>query len=244
MRDLVGEIVDLLRRCTPDQRHQVFNLLRREFPIHPLEATWNTQAEVILEAIRRSPDITQRGVRGIVAEAVFSMDVVEPLLHQGWEALPIEGEQPYDVHLRDALGSVRIQIKMQRLTRGQPTTRRDYPGMYVVETQRTRTGQKQGASGEETVATRPYRFGDFDILAVSLHPSSGNWSSFLYTVASWLLPRPDDPRLLRVFQPVPRRPNADWTDDILQAVDWFRSGRVQTIGTADDSLPSQDPLGL
>lgn len=40
--------------------------------------------------------------------------------------------------------------------------------MYVVETPRTRGG-KDLTSGEDT---RPYRYGEFDILAVSMHPST------------------------------------------------------------------------
>jgi len=125
---------------------------------------------------------------------------------------------------------------MQRRTKGQPTTRKDYPGMYVVEKQRTRGGKRlrQGDNndgGEVAVQedTRPYRFGDFDILAVSMHPSTNVWTDFLYTVAAWLLPRPKEPQLLRVFQPVPPQPNDDWTDDLLEAIAWLRSGRSKKI---------------
>ena len=30
------------------------------------------------------------------------------------------------------------------------------------------------------LATRPYRFGEFDILAVSMHPSTNDWNRFMY----------------------------------------------------------------
>ncbi len=121
------------------------------------------------------------------------------------------------------MGDVRIQVKMQRLKAGIPmTANKGYkylPGeMFVVETQRTRAGKDQG--GQDT---RPYRFGEFDLLAVSMHPSTRDWSQFLYTVERWLLPRPGNPRLLLKFQPVPRAPNNCWTDKLLTAVDWFRS---------------------
>ena len=152
------------------------------------------------------------------------------------------GEQPYDVLLGDARGDVRIQMKMQRLTRGQPTTRRDYPGMYVVETQRTRSGTRT-TDGVVQEQTRPYRFGDFDILAVSLHPSTGDWSDFRYTVAAWLLPRPNDPRLLRVFQPVALQPNDDWSDDVGEAITWFRAAQPKAIRTQGTPVAQQGTLG-
>lgn len=76
---------------------------------------------------------------------------------------------------------------------------------YVAETKRTRGGVDSG-TGQKT---RPYRFGEVDILAVCLQPSTGNWKSFMYTVGDWLLPRPDDPTLFQVLQPVATAPNAD-----------------------------------
>jgi len=54
---------------------------------------------------------------------------------------------------------------------------------FVVETQRTRGGKDKKSNSD----TRPYHFGEFDILAVSMQPSTGNWNEFLYTVSSWLL---------------------------------------------------------
>ncbi len=95
---------------------------------------------------------------------------------------------------------------------------------FVVETQKTRTGKN--ADGE---ATRPYRFGEFDILGVSMHPSTGNWNRFMYTPAGWLLPRKKEDGLINVFQPVSNEPNDDWTDDFLTAVSWFRGGMKKTI---------------
>jgi hypothetical protein len=92
--------------------------------------------------------------------------------------------------------------------------------MYVVETQRTRGG-KNSQTGEKT---RPYVFGQFDILAVSLHPSTNEWGRFLYTVASWLLPTKDNPNWLQVLQPVAQQPDEFWTDDFLESVRWLRSG--------------------
>lgn len=92
--------------------------------------------------------------------------------------------------------------------------------MYLVETQRTRGG-KNSRTGEKT---RPYAFDEFDILAVSLHPSTKNWAHFLYTVGAWLLPTKGNPNCLQVFQPVAQQPDEYWTDDFLESVKWFRSG--------------------
>jgi hypothetical protein len=68
-------------------------------------------------------------------------------------------------------------------------------GSYVVEVQRTRTGQKDG------VSTRPYRFGEFDLLAVCMWPSTGDWHSFLYVPAARLIPDARDNNVIKTFQP-------------------------------------------
>ena len=106
--------------------------------------------------------------------------------------------------------------------------------LYVVEVQKTRTGVKTAGKslpGAETEVTataivtvkpRPYSFADFDILAVNMHPSSGNWRSFRYTVASWLLPRPSDASIIEIFQPVAATPNEVWTDDLPTCLQWFQ----------------------
>jgi len=71
------EILKLLEECSSEERREIFNHLRKEFPIHPLEADLNTQAEVILEAMARSSDLTMRGIRGIIAEAAFLVNVLQ-----------------------------------------------------------------------------------------------------------------------------------------------------------------------
>ena len=113
---------------------------------------------------------------------------------------------------------------MQRKERGEPKERN---GKYVVETQRTRSGK----NSETGLATRPYRFGEFDIIAVSMHPSTNNWITFMYSVGSWLRPRPTHPELLEVFQPIPHEPNEDWTDDLSTCIEWLRSGAKKTIAS-------------
>ncbi len=144
---------------------------------------------------------------------------------QGWREMPVEGDPPYDFLLQDAAGQVRVQVKMQRLKSHRPMLASEGykflpQDMYVVETQRTRGGRKPD-TGEDT---RPYRFGEFDVLAVSMHPSTSHWSGFMYAVCNWLLPRPEDPGLILKFQPVARNPNEVWTDDFEVCIGWLRSG--------------------
>lgn len=97
--------------------------------------------------------------------------------------------------------------------------------MYVVETQRTRGG----IDPQTKQQTRPYRFGEFDVLAVSMHPSTNDWSAFMYTVSDWLISRPEDAKLMRKFQPVAMTPDHNWTNDFNQCASWFRSGAKKKI---------------
>ncbi|HEX7296963.1 MAG TPA: hypothetical protein VF251_14510 [Pyrinomonadaceae bacterium] len=214
------ELIRLLATCSPEDRIEIFQILRKEIPIHSLETELNTQAEVILEAMSRSADLTMRGIRGIIAEAAFLIEVLQKL--EGWKIGNVVGNAAYDFLIEDSMSRVSIQVKMQRRQRGIPLIRKN---KFVVETQKTRGGKD--AAGEDT---RPYRFGEFDILVVSLHPSTNDWTTFAYTVGRWLLPRSNAPHLLEVFQPIPQAPNDDWTDDLLTCIEWLRSGVQRTIG--------------
>jgi hypothetical protein len=119
-------------------------------------------------------------------------------------------------------------------------------GYYAVEVQRTRTGVKEvkskSAEGHDTIineATRPYRYGQFDLLAVNMYPSTGDWSRFMYTLARWLLVNPTDNSKIKVIQPIPRMVNADWTDDLATCIAWFNSDTEKSI--ANPSLPLKNP---
>jgi hypothetical protein len=218
----------LLSSIRPETRLEVFRKLREEFPIHPLETRLGIRAEVILEAIERSGSLTLRMIRGVIAQAAFDIYVARELT--GWSSEEIDGNPPYDFLLKDEGGSIKVQVKLQRSKDGIPMTARQanrrFPDKkYVVETQRTRGGTDRRTQG----STRPYRFGEFDILAVSMFPSKNSWSSFLYTVADWLLPDPNDPSRLLKFQPISPAPDTDWTDDFETCVTWLRSGLKKTI---------------
>ena len=88
----------------------------------------------------------------------------------------------------------------------------------MAEVQKTRSGEKGGKQ------TRPYHFGDFDILAVNLHPATGDWRRFMFTVGCWLIPRRQDETLIEIFQPVPVVPDQFWTDDLDRCIAWFLDG--------------------
>jgi hypothetical protein len=228
MNNQLEQIKQLLAACSKEQRREIFRQLRQEFPIHAIEKKLNAEAEIILEAISRATDLTLRGIRGIIAEAAFATKVVGTL--QGWKDTTPGGNHPYDFVLTDDRGDIRIQVKMQRQKSHRPMLAsegyRFLPSdMYVVETQKTRGGSHP-TTGEDT---RPYKFNEFDILAVALHPSTGDWSRFLYTVNSWLLPRSDDTNLMLKFQPVPKQANENWTDNILTCVSWFRSSQSRRL---------------
>ena len=216
------QIKRLLSLCSPAQRQEILRYLREEFPIHPLEVELHTQAEIILEAIHRSGGLTLRMIRGVIAEAAFEIEVVERL--EGWRSVTPQGDLPYDFLLDDGQGVVRVQVKLQRSLAHRPMWAREayrfLPGdMYVVETQRTRRGSNKKTGG----STRPYRFGEFDLLAVAMYPSTHEWNTFMYTVADWLLPGRTDPAEILKFQPVATLPNDDWTSDFYTAVGWLRS---------------------
>jgi hypothetical protein len=224
----IDRIKHQLSLCSAAERQEIFRHLREEFPIHPLEAQLHTKAEIILEAIERAGGLTLRMMRGVLAEAAFGVLVDESL--RGWRRVAQVGDLPYDYLLEDGTGQVRVQVKLQRSKENRPMQAseadRTFPAnLFVVETQKTRRGAARKTGG----ATRPYRFGEFDLLAVAMYPSTKRWDTFLYTVADWLLPGRTDATEIRKFQPVAVAPNDDWTDDYVEAVKWLRSGTKKTI---------------
>jgi hypothetical protein len=225
------EILTLLQSCTLEQRHLIFRELRKEFTIHPLEGELNIRAEIILESITRAGGLTLRMIRGVIAEAAFEIEVISKL--EGWEDATPEGDLPYDFRLNDGNGFVTVQVKLQRSKSGRPARANEgyvrfSEDMYLIEPQKTRKGEIAGES------TRLYRFGDFDILAASMQPSTNDWSTFMYTVSDWLLPDERNESRVLKFQPIPMKPNEDWTDNFETCVKWLRSGVTKRIQVALD----------
>lgn len=227
----IEQIKQLLSLCHPADREEVFRQLRQEFPIHPLELELHAKAEIILEAIQRAGGLTLWMIRGVIAEAAFGVEVVERL--KNWQNISLAGDPLYDFLLKDHKGKVRVQVKLQRSKNGRPWPAnqarkafRSLPeDMYVVETQKTRGGKKKKTG----TATRPYRFGEFDLLAVALYPSTNRWDTFMYTVADWLIPDLKEPAEIFKYQPVASTVNEDWTDTFQVAVQWLRSGAQKRI---------------
>ncbi|MGA9567581.1 MAG: hypothetical protein WBS19_18790 [Candidatus Korobacteraceae bacterium] len=238
--------------------------LREKTPRHSLEQAWKIRAELILDSIQRSQDITKRGIRGIIAECVFEKDVLPKAA--GWQPVDEKGDLPYDFKVQNEKQvEVKIQVKLQRMEKGQPLSANDqkkiFPKDYwIVEVQKTRsgqaiveesipladvlldessesetTGQKPPPKKVSTTSTRPYKFGEFDILAVSLQPSTGNWTKFMYTVASWLLERPTDPALIEIMQPVSPVADGSWTDDLATCIEWLLGGEKKKIFNVEEA---------
>lgn len=228
MIDYTRDIQEKVESLSVGEKNELFRYLRKDQIIHPLEIEFGAPAEVILEAISRSSDLTKRGVRGIIAEASFKVEVLskEPSI----KILEIDKDEPYDFMIEYNGKRVSIQVKMQRLKDKRPMMANEGyrilpKDCYVVETQRTRGG-KDKDGGE----TRPYRFGEFDILAVSMQPSSRNWKDFRYSLGNWLLPRLENDKLLLKFQPVPIQGNPAWTSDLKTVLDWHISGIKNPLG--------------
>ena len=103
--------------------------------------------------------------------------------------------------------------------------------MYVVETQKTRGGKDELGSD-----TRPYKFNEFDILAVCMQPSTGKWDDYMYSLDRWLIPDPKNSNLLLKFQPVAMSPNNDWTNSLETAINWFIEANEQPKTISWNSL--------
>lgn len=196
------QLVEYIEHAETQQLQELLKMLRqrRGLTIHPLETEWGTTAEAILEAIYEAPDLIQRGVRGVLAEAIFRT-VVVPRRLPAWASEPVENDEAYDLLLRHPRwGPVRVQVKSQRKERQLPKIYKGMmgpPPVYVVETQRTRNGTLPDGS-----PSRPYRFDEFDVLAVCLHASSGSWEDFIFCAAGDLLARRTNPLWLDVIQPI------------------------------------------
>jgi hypothetical protein len=239
MNEKVDELRKLVDGLKEREQRALYAYLRTRLGPHPLETRWGLTADVILGAIDRSPDITQRGIRGVIAEAVFETEVL-PFL-TGWENVKVEKELPYDFKLNERGGeaTVTIQVKLQRSERGAPKRGAGFlpKEFFIVEVQKTRSGTKSvkpagepGSVVEEIeIQTRPYNFGDFDILAVNMHPSTNDWSRFMYTLGLWLIPREKQPSLIDIMQPVSETRNNVWTDNLEECIAWFKSGEKRLI---------------
>lgn len=217
----VKAVQELLSHCTAEERAAVFKELRKTLPIHPYEAEVGAPAEMILEAVHRAPELTRRMLRGVIADAAFRTFVVAELTERGWRDVTPKGNFAYDYSLDDGKGPVTVQVKLQRSERGAPSVkdgkRFGFSGeVFTTETQKTRTG----TDGDNN-QTRPYRYGEFAVLAVSMQPSSGRWDSYMYTLGRWLLPGKRAGEIA-TLQPVTKTAGEFWTNEFEVVARWFR----------------------
>jgi hypothetical protein len=119
MSESLAAIRKLVDECSEEERKALRAYLRSLMP-HPLEHEWGIDADTILSAISRSSDLTKRGVRGIIAEAVFVNEVIPTVAGAGWRPFDFSGDQPYDALLKKGELAARIQVKLQRLEEGVP----------------------------------------------------------------------------------------------------------------------------
>jgi hypothetical protein len=238
MSEKIESVKRLVDDLTASELQSLAAYLRPRLPKHALEEKWGISYELILDAIHRSQDIVQRGVRGVVAEAVFEAKTLPSV--RGWHSVPFVGDLPYDFKIqRDSdRREIRIQVKLQRTQGGRPLTRAFFgPETFIVEVQKTRSGTRrwqEGAASPRSAPTaspktRPYQFGDFDILAVNMQPATRDWTRFMYTVGLWLMPRTSDRKLIEIMQPVSGNRSQVWTDDIEECIQWFLSGKKELI---------------
>ena len=228
-------IYELLQRLSKEEKRLIYAKLKVEVNPHALEAAWNIDAETLMEAVNRSAPITQRNLKGIVAEASFKTNVLDLL--DGWEDVTPPGAHSYDYLIQDASSQVSVQVKLQRRsevtdspieTDGVKTFGYKFEaGYYIVEPQKTRT----------QLPERLYRFDEFDILAVSLYPATNDWARFHYSLARWLLPHKKYGDRMNQYQPVAKKSNELWTDSLETAVEWLRSSEQKKIW-----MPSETPL--
>jgi hypothetical protein len=218
----LATIRELLTQCSPDEQQTLFRELRQRHIIHEFEQIIGAPAEMILEAVHRAPELTRRMLRGVIADAAFRTFVVPAVEPLGWRDVTPEGNFAYDYRLDDGRGPITVQVKLQRSERQQPVvrvgTKYSFAGdVYIVETQKTRTG----TDGDDN-QTRPYRYGEFDVLAVSMQPSTGKWDRYMYTLGRWLLPG-KKPGEIATLQPVSQQSGDFWTDSYTTAAEWFRT---------------------
>lgn len=256
MNEKLEAIKKLIDESSSEDRQALKAYLGKLVP-HAVEREWEVDADTILGAIERSSDLTKRGVRGVIAEAVFVNSVIPTVSTTGWEPVEIEGDHPYDALLQKNQRMARIQVKLQRSEEGAPKlyhpSHYAHGTLFVVEVQKTRSGIRKGRKKlratddtatvveEVSVKTRPYRFGDFDILAVNMHPSTRNWKNFRFTVASWLIPRSSDESLIETLQPVAATPNQVWTDDLSTVLAWFENAENKKV--LEEILHVRKPAG-
>lgn len=90
------------------------------------------------------------------------------------------------------------------------------------------TNKSRDGTDDTGAATRPYKFTDFDILAVCLQPATNDWSRFVYCCSKDLLPRPENASLIKILQPVSPRTQRGWYTQLEDAIAAFIGPEIET----------------
>lgn len=215
-------VLRLLGQCTPEEEEKIFKELRKRHEIHEFESVIGAPAEMILDAVHKAPELTRRMLRGVIADSAFRTFTIEAIKDSGWKDVTPVGNFAFDYRVDDGKGPISVQVKLQRSEKGAPVVKNGArygfgDEVFMTETQKTRTG----TDGDDNL-TRPYRYGEFDVLAVAMQPSCGKWDRFMYTLGRWLL-QGKKAGEVATLQPVAKIPNEYWTDDFLIAAHWFRT---------------------
>jgi hypothetical protein len=177
------------------------------FPPHGI-AGWNGFFRIFALTALRQP-LRRLTRKRTSRPAPLVLDILPKM--DGWESDPPIGDVSWDACLKKNGRSVRIQVKMQRKLAGQPMLRR---GFHVVEVQRTRTRRSKDGGD-----TRPYRFGEFDLLAVCMQASTGSWHSFMYIPSKSLTPKTLATDQIETLQSIPEfGDNGVWSTDLATAL--------------------------
>ena len=99
----------LIESLSAEELQALVPYLRSKLPKHALEGKWQIGYDLILDAIFRAQDITQRGVRGVIAEAIFETKII-PTLH-GWRSVPIVGDLLMTSCYRESQTSARSESR-------------------------------------------------------------------------------------------------------------------------------------
>ena len=111
MSEKTESVKRLIESLAAPELQSLASYLRSKLPRHALEQKWDISSEIILDAIFRSQDIIQRGVRGVIAEAVFEKKVLPTI--KGLHPVAIFGDRPYDfaIQRESDKREIKIQVK-------------------------------------------------------------------------------------------------------------------------------------
>lgn len=172
----------------------------------------HVKPEILLDALNFANEFTFRNLRGLISEYYLR----QRLIKNGFVLLPTEQNDPFDFKIEKNNKIFTIQLKLQRQSAGQPIFTQDISkklpaGFYVSEIQRCRNGfDRKGFS------TRPYKFTDFDILAVCLEPVTKDWHDFTFCLTSNLLADPKHPSNIFKYQAIEL--NQCWNREIEECI--------------------------